>query len=101
RKRSLRCSPLPAEQKPLIHVRDSHAYVPELAARLDTDPNLTDGARRCARILAAYNYRDNRDTRSAQITVTYLTRAMTKCRGTVPRYLSQLERTGRLGTDVI
>jgi hypothetical protein len=101
RKRSLRASHLPAEQKPLIHVRDSHAYVPELAARLDTDPNLTDGARRCARILAAYTYRQNRDTRSAQITVTYLTRAMTKCRRTVQRYLRQLERAGYIGTDVI
>lgn len=101
RQRSLRACHLPAEQKPLIPVRDSRAYVPELAARLDTDPNLTDGARRCARILASYTYRRNRDTRCAQITVTYLTRAMGKCRRTVQRYLRQLERAGYIGTDVI
>ena len=101
RNRSLRCCHLPAQQQPLIPVRDSRAYVPELAARLDTDPNLTDGARRCARILAAYTYRRNRDTRTAQITVTYLTRAMSKCRRTVQRYLRQLERAGYIGTDVI
>ena len=29
--------------------QDSRAYVPELSARLDDDPKLTDGARRCAR----------------------------------------------------
>jgi hypothetical protein len=69
--RSLRTCHLPAEQKPLAPVRDNRTYVPELAARLDTDPNLTDGARRCARILAAYTYRRHRDTRTAQITVTY------------------------------
>src|ERR1035437_5596248 len=74
RNRSLRCCHLPAEQKPLIPVRDSRAYVPELSQRLDTDPNLTDGARRCARILAVYTYRRNRDTRTTQITVTYLDR---------------------------
>jgi hypothetical protein len=37
--------------------KDSGAYAPKLAARLDDDPNLTDGARRCARKLAEYTYR--------------------------------------------
>jgi hypothetical protein len=101
RQRSLHGCHLPAGQKPLIPVGDSRAYVPELAARLDTDPNLTDGARRCARILVAYTYRRNRDTRTAQITATYLARAMGKCRRTVQRYLRQLERTEYIGTDVI
>jgi hypothetical protein len=102
RQRSLHCCHLPAEHKP-IHAlpRDNGTYVPEMAARLDKDPNLTDGARRCARILAAYTYRRNRDTRTARITVTYLARAMGKCRRTVQRYLRQLERAGYIGTDVI
>src|ERR1035437_284886 len=62
RKRSLRCCRLPAEQKPLTPARDSRAYAPELPARRDPGPNLPAGARRCARILAAYTYRRNRDT---------------------------------------
>ena len=99
--RSLRCCHLPAGQKPLIPVPDSRAYVPELSQRIDTDPNLTDGARRCARILAVYTYRRNRDTRTTQITATYLARAMGKCRRTVQRYLRQLERAEYIGTDVI
>src|ERR1035437_8310630 len=70
RKRSLRCCHLPAQQQPFTPVRDSHAYVPEPAPRLDTAPTLPAGARRCARILATYTYRRNRDTRTAQITVT-------------------------------
>src|ERR1035437_1486937 len=38
RNRSLHCCHLPAGQKTLIPVRDSHAYVPELSQRIDTDP---------------------------------------------------------------
>jgi hypothetical protein len=75
-------------------VRDSGGYVPELSARLEDDGNLTDGARRCARKIAEYAYRCNRETRTAEITVTYLQRALGKCRRTVQRYLRQLEREG-------
>jgi len=53
----------------------TNGYVPELAARLERDRNLCDGARRCARILAEYTYR-RRDGRSAHITVTYLVRGL-------------------------
>ena len=61
RQRSLRSCHLPAEPKPRhAPPRDSGAYVPEMAARIEDDRNLTDGARRCARKLAEYVYRKNR-----------------------------------------
>src|SRR5262245_20897994 len=59
--------------------RPSGAYVPELAAMLEDDRNLTDGARRCARKLAEYAYRRDREGRTAEITVTYLAKALGKC----------------------
>ena len=99
--RSLRCCHLPAEPKPLrAPPRDSGAYVPEMAARIDDDRNLTDGARRCARKLAEYVYR-NREGRTAEITVTWLMAALGKSRRTVQRYLRQLERAGYIAVDVI
>ena len=45
RLRSLRCCHLPAEPKPRHpSPRPSGAYIPELAAQVDDDRNLTDGA---------------------------------------------------------
>lgn len=100
--RSLRCCHLPAEEQPLhAPPRNSGAYVPELAARIDDDRNLTDGARRCARKLAQYVYRRNREGRTAGITVTWLMAALGKSRRTVQRYLRQLERAGYISVDVI
>jgi hypothetical protein len=100
--RSLRCCHLPAEEQPLhAPPRDSAAYVPEMAARIDDDRNLTDGARRCARKLAEYTYRKNREGRTADITVTWLMRALSKSRRTIQRYLRQLERTGYISVQVI
>ena len=100
--RSLRCCHLPAEEQPLhAPPRDSAAYVPEMAARIDDDRNLTDGARRCARKLAEYTYRKNRDGRAAEITVTWLMKALGRSRRTVQRYLRQLERAGYIGVEVI
>ena len=100
--RSLRCCHLPAEEQP-IHAppRDSAAYVPEMAARIDDDRNLTDGARRCCRKLTEYTYRKNRDGRTAEITVTWLMKALGRSRRTVQRYLRQLERAGYIGVAVI
>src|ERR1019366_6606884 len=52
RERSLKHCHLPAEPKPRHpSPRDTGAYVPEMAARIDNDRNLTDGARQCARKL--------------------------------------------------
>ena len=100
--RSYRTCWLPADEKPLrASPRDSGAYMPELAAAIDNDRNLTDGSRRCGRKLAEYVYRTNRDSRTAEITVTYLMKALRKSRRTVQRYLRQLERAGYIAVDVI
>ena len=100
--RSYRTCWLPAEEKPLrAPPRESGAYVPEMAARLEDDRNLTDGARRCARKLAEYVYRTNRDSRAAEITVTWLMKALRKSRRSVQRYLRELERTGYISVAVI
>ncbi|MGA7796800.1 MAG: HTH domain-containing protein [Candidatus Acidiferrales bacterium] len=102
RQRSLRSCHLPAEPKPQRYFpRDSGAYVPEMAARIEDDPNLTDGARRCARKLAEYTYHYARDTRMAQITVTYMMKALGKSRRTVQRYLRQLEYAGYISVEII
>ncbi|BCH14978.1 helix-turn-helix domain-containing protein [Mesorhizobium sp. L-2-11] len=82
-------------------LRGSRAYVPELAARIEDDPNLTDGARRCARKLAELTYRQNREGRTLPVTVTYLATALGRCRRTVQRYLRQLEREGYVAVDVV
>ena len=102
RLRSLRCCHLPAEPKPRHHSpRPSGAYIPELAAQVDDDRNLTDGARRCARKLAEYIYCRNREGRAAEITVTYLMKALRKSRRQVQRYLRALERAGYISVAVI
>ncbi|MGB9069405.1 MAG: hypothetical protein WCC21_12630 [Candidatus Acidiferrales bacterium] len=72
-----------------------------MAARIEDDPNLTDGARRCARKLMQYVYRKNRSARAADITVTWLMRALGKDRRTVQRYLRQLEHAGYIAVEVI
>jgi hypothetical protein len=100
--RSRRTCHRPAAQKPRHpKPRDTGAYVPEMAARIDNDRNLTDGARRCARKVTEYVYRRNRDGREAEITVTYLMKALGRCRRTVQRYLRQLEREGYIDVYVV
>lgn len=100
--RSRRTCHRPAVQKPRHpQPRDTGAYVPEMAARLDNDLNLTDGARRCARKIAEYIYRKDRDERVSAITVTYLMKALGRCRRTVQRYLRQLEREGYIEVWVV
>lgn len=100
--RSLRHCHLPAEPKPRHPApRDTGAYVPELAARIENDRNLTDGARRCARKIAEYVYRRDREDRKAEITVSYLVKALGRCRRTVQRYLRQLEREGYIDVRVV
>ena len=102
RQRSLRSCHLPAEPKQRRAApRDSGAYVPEMAARIEDDPNLTDGARRCVRKLMQYVYRKNRSGRAADITVTWLMRALGKDRRTVQRYLRQLEHAGYIAVEVV
>jgi hypothetical protein len=100
--RSLRCCHRYADERPRHPApRDTGAYVPELAARLEDDRNLTDGARRCARKLGEYGYRKHRDDRALRITVTYLMKALGRCRRTVQRYLRQLEAEGYIDVLVL
>lgn len=99
--RSLRTCHYVSIPKPLVRTRPSQAYIPELSETLERDQNLCDGARRCARILAAYTYRRDRETRTSDITVSYLSRALGRCRRTVQRYLRQLERAGYIQSNVI
>jgi len=102
RARSLRHCHRPAARKPRHpSPRDTGAYVPETAARIEDDRNLTDGARRCARKLVEYVYRRNREGREAKITVTYLMKALGRSRRTVQRYLRQLEREGYIDVHVV
>jgi len=81
--------------------RDAGAYVPQLSAQLENDPNLTDGARRCTRKIAELTYRQNREGRSLDVTVTYLMNALGRSRRTVQRYLRLLEREGYIAVLVI
>lgn len=90
-----------AERPRKAPLRETRSYVPELAARIEDDPNLTDGARRCARKLAELTYRQNREGRALPVTVTYLAKALGRCRRTVQRYLRQLEREGYVAVDVV
>ena len=102
RQRSLRSCHLPAEPKPRhAPPRDSGAYVPEMAARIEDDRNLTDGARRCARKLMEYVYRKNREGREAEITVTLSGEGARPLRRTVQRYLRQLSARGYISVEVI
>jgi hypothetical protein len=102
RSRSLRTCHLPAEPKPRHPApRDTDAYVPEMSSRLDNDRNITDGAKVCARKITEYVYLRNREGRSAEITVSYLAKALGRCRRTVQRYLRQLEREGYLDVRVV
>ena len=48
-----------------------------------------------------YVYRKNRTARAAEITVTWLMRALGKYRRTVQRYLRQLERAGYITVEVV
>jgi hypothetical protein len=81
--------------------RETGAYVPELAERLERDERLSDGARRCARIIGGYEYRRQRESRTARITVSYLAMVLGRCRRTVQDYLRQLEAAGYIETRVI
>ena len=101
RQRSLRSCHMPAEERPLEQRRENGAYVPQLSACLEDDPNLSDGARRCARKLAEYVHRSDRENRSAEITVTFLMNALRKSRRTVQYYLRQLERGGYIAVEVL
>jgi hypothetical protein len=94
RERSLRCCHRPKDDwRTFEPPADSDAFVPQLSARLENDRNLTDGARRCGRKLAEIAYRQKRSC-YLEITVTFLMKALRRCRRTIQRYLRELERAG-------
>ena len=72
-----------------------------MSARIDNDRNLTDGARLCGRKLMGYVYRKNREGREAEITVSYLEKALGRCRRSVQGYLRELEREGYIEALVV
>jgi len=80
---------------------ETGAYVPELSAKLESDRNLTDGARRLGRKLAEVIYRQNREGRFTEITVSYLCAALRRSRRTIQRYLRMLEREGYIHAEVV
>lgn len=102
RKRSLQTCHRPSlcERPRYPAPNDSGAFVPEMAARIDDDPNLTEGARRCARKIMEETYRRNRRGRTLSVTVSYLGRALGRCRRSVQRYLNQLQEAGYVSIDV-
>ena len=101
RQRSLHSSHMPAEEKELHPRRENGAFVPQLSASVDDDPNLSDGARRCARKISEVVHRCGRESLSVEITVTFLMKALHRDRRTVQRYLRQLERAGYIAVEVL
>jgi hypothetical protein len=103
RMRSLRTCHLPSLYERPRHAppKDTGAYVPAMSARLDNDPNLTDGARRCARKIMEETHRRDRLGRKLQVNVSYLAKGLRRCRRTIQRYLAMLEREGYLRIEVM
>jgi hypothetical protein len=103
RMRSLRKCHMPSLYERPRHPtpKDTGAYVPACAARLENDPNLTDGARRCARKIMEETHRRDRKERKLQVNVSYLAKGLRRCRRTIQRYLNMLEREGYLRVEVM
>ena len=101
RKESLQKRCRPSDRTSAPAPRASGSYVPELSDTLDRDLRLSDGARRCARVIAAQVYIRHRDERALRVTVTWLAKAVGRGRRTVQRYLRQLEAAGYIEVDVI
>lgn len=76
-------------------------YTPQTSADILNDNRLTDGAKILAMKLMEETYRKNRKGRWLKITVTYLMKAMGKCRRTIQNYLRLLELLGYIKTNVI
>jgi hypothetical protein len=103
RMRSLRACHLPSLYERPRHAppKETGAYVPSTAARLDNDMNLTDGARRCARKIMEETYRRDRAERKLQVTVNYLAKGLGRSCRTIQRYLRMLEREGYLRIQIL
>jgi hypothetical protein len=102
RKRSLQTCHRPAIQTPWPEFRPrSNAYAPQFSARLLNDPNLSDGARRCALKLLELVYRHNRKGRVYEGTVVYLAKALNRSERAVQYYLAQLRAGGYILHEVV
>jgi hypothetical protein len=103
RMRSLRKCHMPSlyERPRYPKPRDTGAYVPATSAGLDNDPNLTDGARRCARKIMEETHRRDRKERQLLVNVSYLAKGLRRCRRTIQRYLGMLEREGYIRVQVM
>ena len=103
RKRSLqRCHHFSLYERPRHEPqKNTGGFVPQASAGIENDPNLTDGARRCARKIMELAYRSNRSGRTLDVTVTYLAKTLGKCRRTVQRYLRLLQREGYIRVEVV
>lgn len=103
RMRSLRKCHMPSLYERPRHAppKDTGAYVPAISARLDNDPNLTDGARRCARKIMEETHRRDRKERKLLVNVSYLAKGLGRCRRSIQRYLALLEREGYLRTEIM
>ncbi len=100
--RSLRTCHRPALHEPQRpYSGNSEAFVPQCSARLLNDPNLSDGARRCAMKLLELIYRRNRKGRGLQCTVLYLAKCLHRSERTIQTYLSQLRAAGYIRHEVI
>jgi hypothetical protein len=103
RMRSLRACHMPSLYERPRHPtpKDTGAYVPATSAKLDNDPNLTDGARRCARKIMEETHRRDRKERKLLVNVSYLAKGLGRCRRSIQRYLALLEREGYLRTEIM
>jgi hypothetical protein len=102
RRRSLQTCHRPAHRPAKPEYRhESGAYVPQFSARLLNDPNLSDGARRCAAKLLEIAYRKDREGRTFQGTVLYLAKCLRRSERAVQNYLAQLRAGGYIRHEVI
>lgn len=81
--------------------RETSSFVPQFSARVLNDPNLSDGARRCAAKLMELAYRKNRAGRSFEGTVLYLSKCLGRSERAVQTYLAQLRAGGYIRHAVV
>ncbi len=76
-------------------------YTPQVSSTILNDNRLTSGSKIMAMKIMEEAYKKNREGRWLQITVTYLMKALGRCRRTIQNYLRLLETLGYIKTDVI
>lgn len=79
----------------------TEAYCPELSAWVTENRNIYGATESILRKIAEYIYQRNRESRSADVTKSYLSEATGFCQRTVQYSLRQLERLGLIETHVV